>query len=484
MIKLVFLNKYKALPVQVRASFWFLICAFLQKSVSALTTPIFTRMLSTAEYGIYNVFTSWETILNCLITLNLCGGMYAQNIVKLEGEERKAFSSSMQGLNLLLVGVWAIVYSILHIKVNSLLSLSTIQIFCMLTMMWANSVFSFWAVEQRVDLNYRKLVCVTLSLSILSPIASIGLITRMQDKVTARIIGSTIIYAIIGVILFVVQVHQGKVFFSKKNTAYALRFCIPLIPHYLSQMLLNSSDRIMIQKMIGDSEAGIYSLAHSVSFIMTLFNTALLQTIEPWIFKKIKEHNISVIKEVAYPSFVFIAFANVILITFAPEVISFFSPSAYHEAIYVVPPIAMSVFFMFMYSFFALFEFYFEKPHYITIATLCGATTNIILNYIFIKLYGYYAAGYTTLVCFAIYAMMHYLFMKRIANLYLSGEKIYNGLFIIKISVVFLIVSFAVMKSYSNTSIRYMMILLIIVAIFLFRKKAYYKINRLLKIIR
>ena len=45
------ITKYRKCSVQVKASFWFLICAFFQRGISVITTPIFTRLLSTAEYG-------------------------------------------------------------------------------------------------------------------------------------------------------------------------------------------------------------------------------------------------------------------------------------------------------------------------------------------------------------------------------------------------------------------------------------------------
>lgn len=65
------LVKYRSIPVQVKASLWFLICAFLQKGISFITTPIFTRLLSTSEYGQYNVFNSWMNIIIVIVTLNL-----------------------------------------------------------------------------------------------------------------------------------------------------------------------------------------------------------------------------------------------------------------------------------------------------------------------------------------------------------------------------------------------------------------------------
>lgn len=54
-----YLQQYKNLPVQMKASLWFLICSFMQKGIATITTPIFTRILTTAEYGEFSVFNSW-----------------------------------------------------------------------------------------------------------------------------------------------------------------------------------------------------------------------------------------------------------------------------------------------------------------------------------------------------------------------------------------------------------------------------------------
>ena len=81
MIKSV-LNRYKSFPIQVKASLWFLICSFLQKGISTVTTPIFTRIMNTTEYGQYNVFNSWLSIASIFVSLSLTGGVYAQGLVK------------------------------------------------------------------------------------------------------------------------------------------------------------------------------------------------------------------------------------------------------------------------------------------------------------------------------------------------------------------------------------------------------------------
>ena len=168
-----------------------------------------------------------------------------------------------------------------------------------------------------------------------------------------------------------------------------------------------------------------------------------------------------IVKKIAYPAFALVAIVNLILIALAPEIVRFFAPTEYYNAIWIIPPVAMSVFFMFTYTFFAVFEFYFKKTQYITIATLIGAVINIVLNYIFIGVYGYYAAGYTTLFCYILYSLFHYIFMKKIIKDYFENKQIYNGKLILGIIVLFVLSGYLLMITYKMPVIRYGLVFVI-----------------------
>ena len=449
-----FLGKYNSLPVQVKASFWFLICSFMQKGISALATPIFTRLLTPAEYGNFNVFSSWLSIVTIFVSLQLYYGVYTSGLVKFK-EERAVFASSLQGLTLLLTLCWTVVYVISRNFWNNFLGLTTVQVLSMLTMIWTTAVFNFWAAEQRVEYKYRNLVIITILVSILKPVVGVFFVINAEDKVTARILAILLTELICYTGLFWVQLNKGKVFFSKKYWKYSLSFNLPLIPHYLSQTVLSSADRIMIRDMIGSSEAGIYGLAYSVALIMTIFNASLSQSVSPWMYQKIKDKNIAPIGNIAYLTLVLIAVVNLFLICLAPEVISFFAPLSYHEAIWIIPPVAMSVYFMFMYDYFARFEIYYEKTTFMMLASIIGAGLNIALNAVFIRLFGYMAAGYTTLVCYILYVVGHYYMMRQICKTYLDDARAFELKFILLISAVFMCLGFILMGTYKQMFLRY-----------------------------
>lgn len=474
------LKKYSSLPRIVKASFWFLICSVLQKGISVITTPIFTRLMTSSEYGVYNVFISWENILTIFITFNLSYGVYTQGLVKFD-KDKKIFSASMQGLTICLVALWLLIYIPFREFFNNLLNMNTTYMLLMTLTIWISAVFGFWSANQRVNYNYKLLVIITILASIMNPIISIILMNFMDDKVLARILGIAISYMIFYLWMLFEQVAEGKKLYSEKYWGYALRFNIPLIPHYLSQTILSSSDRIMIERMDGKNTAGIYSLAYSISLIMSLFNNALGQTIGPWIYKKIKEKKTDEIARIAYPSLIGIAFINIILIAFAPEVVAIFAPKEYYDSIWVIPPVAMSVYFMFAYDLFAKFEFYYEKTNFISIATAIVAVINILTNFIFIKLFGFIAAGYTTLVCYILYVIFHYYFMNKICkDNHIDNP--YDWKKIIKITSCFMICGFAFLILYHYFFLRYFIIGIMLILVIWKREVIYSYIMKMMKL--
>lgn len=452
------LEKYRKLSVPVKASLWFVVCAVLQKGIGTITTPIFTRIMTPDEYGQFNVFGSWQGIISVFVTLNLNAGVFAQGVVKF-AKERSVFVSALQGLCLLLCLLWSAVYLMAEDFWNHLFGLTTVQMLYMLLMIWLSAVWGFWSMTQRVDFLYRRVVIISLVMSMLTPILGVVMVLNADDKVIARILSILLVQLILYTGLFIRQMLQGKTFFSAKYWRYALAFNIPLIPHYLSGVVLSSSDRIMIQQMVSNEAAGIYSLGCSVAVVMSLFNGSLMQTLEPWLYRKISERQVKDIAPVAYTSFALIGALNILLIAFAPELVAVFAPPEYYEAIWIIPPVTMGGYFTFTYSFFATFEFYFEKTRFIAIATVAGAVVNLWLNYLLIPYFGYLAAGYTTLLCYMIFAGSHYIFMRHVCKKEFTGIKIYNLRIILGITALFMILGGMFALSYNNVLVRYAMLI-------------------------
>lgn len=116
-------NKYIGMSAPVKAAFWFTVCSFLQRGVSMITTPVFTRLLSTEEYGLYSTYLSWESVL--LIVVTLCLYKAIMNLyIKYEDQERVL--SAVCGLEFTLSFIWLVIGVIFREKIGELLGLSPV----------------------------------------------------------------------------------------------------------------------------------------------------------------------------------------------------------------------------------------------------------------------------------------------------------------------------------------------------------------------
>ncbi len=290
-------------------------------------------------------------------------------------------------------------------------------------------------------------------------------------KAEARVLSYVLVQVCIGLIFYIYNAKRGKKFFDKEIWKFALAFNLPLIPHYLAFTVLNQADRIMISRMVDTGKAAIYGVAYSVSMMMTIFTNAINNSFIPYTYKALKSEEYNSIRKNSNTLLIFVGAGCILAMAFAPEIIRVFAAREYYEAIWVMPPVAASVYFMFLYPLFGNVEFYFEKTKYVTIASCSGAIANIILNYIFIKIFGYVAAGYTTLACYIIFAVAHYFFHKRvIIEKKLEIKEIYDIRFIVSFSVIVVVAMVGMTLTYSHTIIRYA-IIVVIMAIAIWKRK-------------
>ena len=465
------INKYNSLSAPIRMSFWLLICSFLQKGIGMITTPIFTRIMEDAEFGRFSVYSSWLNVITVFTTLNISGNCFTRGLV-VNDDQKEKYTSSLLGLTTLLLSFSFLFFVLFNSFIEKITGLSLFLIAMMFIEMFMTATFNFWMNRQRVEFKYRAVVIVTLIFAIIRPLAAVIAITHVDNnvQVEARVAAVAAVDVLLFSWIYIYLFLKGKQFYSKPWKESIL-FCIPLIPHYLSNVLLAQSDRIMIDKYCGTAEAGYYSVAYSIAMVMLIFNSAVSSSFTPWLYKKIKDNQLDRIGKISYSLLAIIAVLNFCLVAIAPELMKIMGPSSYASATWAIPPVTISVYFMFMYDLFAAFQFYYKKTKWITWATLGSALLNIVLNYYCIRLFGYVAAGYTTLICYILYGLLHYYFMKRVTREYLEGYKVYDGKVILGIGICLIVLSTIMTALYDFLAIRLVVLAAIAVATFILRKK-------------
>lgn len=453
------LNKYRFLPLQAKAAFWFTVCQAVQSGSKFLAMPFLVRLLTTEQYGIYSVFASWTSLISIFATLNLNAGVYNNAMFKFP-DRRDSYTSSSQSLSSTATVACFAVYLMFTGFWNDLMGMNSDLVMLMFLQIFLTQSYLLWTARQRYEYRYVNLLVFTALLAVSNtavPIVS-AIMFSQEQRLKVVIYSGVIVQSLFGLAFMIYNYIEGKCFYNREFWEYALSFNLPLIPHYLSGMVLGQADRVMIRRYIGDSEAGIYGFTYNISLVMHIVTGSINSAIIPYTYNKLSKRDYKALKPTVNFLIFMVGGMCLAFSAVAPELFKIVATEDYFEAVYLVPVICLSTYFSFLYSMFCNIEFFFEENKFITAASLIGAIANIILNYIFMQIFGYFAAGYTTLFCYILFSVSHYIFMRKVCRKHIDGDKVYDEKTILVMSVIFVIAAFGMMAIYDYPIIRYSLI--------------------------
>lgn len=407
------LEKYRKIPVQAKLTVWTFVCMCIQRGISVLTVPLFTRLMSTEQYGQYSVYTSWLNIVSIFTSLRLYAGVYNKGLTKYK-DDMDGFALSMQYTTTILTGICTVIYLIFRKQFNALTDMSTPITLLMFAELCMTTPLQFWSVKQRYNFKYKSVVLATVVLTLLNPALGFIGVCLNEEKGIARIVSAALAQICVGCVFYAVNLKSGKFRFNREYSKFAIKFNLPLIPHYFSEYILNQSDRVMIQKLCGYSEAALYSVAYNAGMILTIVSSSINQALVPWLYQSLDKRDYEAIRKNTNAIGIMVGVILCAFILFAPEAVLILGGSRYAEAKYVIPPVTISIYFLFWYTLFANVEFYCDKNKYTMYISMFGAVLNIGLNYIFMQIFGYVAAAYTSLFCYMVYSIGHFVLMERV----------------------------------------------------------------------
>lgn len=394
-------KKYK------KASFCYLIGNFFNKGLAFLTIPIFTRLLSTTDYGIINTYSSWAGILSMIVGFAM--HMSIRNAFVDYKDDTESYLSTIIKFTLLSsLGFMLIFYAVVKIlRINISLSLVFICLFHSV----ASSIIEDVSCYFMMKYNYIKRTILMILPNLISVCVAIFLISYIlkKDLYLGKIIPEALTIIIFAIILSVCYTKKGF------NTAYikhALKISVPLILHGAALNILSNSDRIMITWLADASQSGIYSIVYSFGMITYAITVSIDGIWIPWFTNKMKEKSYDEINYITKDYIKLITYIMCVLIIVSPEILKILASKSYWEGIKLIPIIIVANFLFFAYNIYSNLEHYYKKSNQITALTILAAVLNLVLNYIFIPKFGYVAAAFTTTISYFVIFILHSIYSK------------------------------------------------------------------------
>jgi O-antigen/teichoic acid export membrane protein len=408
------LAKVNNLPASAKASFWFVVSNVALKGISFITTPIFTRLLNVEDYGTTSVFVTWESIICVFATLHLASGVYNVAMTKFADDIDRYTTSMFWLTSLLSTVVYGLVLGF-NTLFPQVFELSNVYLAFMWLQSLCNAFVSFWLLQKRFHYKYKPIIAYSAASAILGPtIAIVAIHLFPENMAMAKVIGSYIFGICFGIVIFIRLMRKGKFSLSAHYWKFALKFNIPLIPHYLSDILLGGAGKLMIDRMVDRASAGIYAISNSIAGTLSIITGAINSTLIPETMKAVQSREHGRLRKMIsiYAMIIAVCCAGIML--FGREVVLILASEKYLAAFDYVAPLVVTAYQGFLYGIIGNMLYYYEKTLVLSFTTITAAIANITLNFVGITLLGPVAVGYTTLITSLLKLIMVYCFASKV----------------------------------------------------------------------
>lgn len=379
----------------------------LIKGINFLTLPLFSRLLSPEEFGVYNVFASYDAILFVLIGLALHASLQSANL-EFRGQINR-YTSSVTLIYMLIGGTLLTVAVLFRQQLAGLLGIPSVAVTLLVLGSFATAVVTLYNTRVSLDYAYKKYLLVSACSSVANVGVSLLLILTVfrENRALGRIIGSVVPLFLISLALLFSFYRKALPKVSKVFWRFGVTYSLPIVPHGISQVLLGQCDRIMIRAMVSDAAAGIYALAGNIKLVLVIITDSIGTAWTTWFYSQMDAGNKEAIQKRAaqLTGLFFILTAG--LMALSPELVWILGGKEYELSKFVAIPMVLDAFILFLYNIIVPSEYYAKKTTYIMAGTMAAAVVNIVLNYIFIRRFGFIAAAYTTLASYVFYVALH-----------------------------------------------------------------------------
>lgn len=387
------------------------------QGTTLVVMPFISRALGTNNYGILSIYATWASLFSSVFSLQVHSSI-AVSRRDFSEEKQLKYQSSILFLALLAFLTFALVSLSILPFLADWLGLTKVLLLILIFYVFGEIMVSFITTKFTYEFKAKYNFILTCVLSFSTTLLSFLLLRCFNKEINyyARVLGLSIPYFLIGIVVSILVFCKGKCFFSKEYWKYCLVLSLPIIFHSVSSIVLNQSDKIMLQRFLSSSDVGIYGLAFSFASVVTVIWSALNNSYVPFFYdyeKDKKFDSVKALNEKYVEVFTIVVSGFLLLTNFVYKI---YADESFHYGLKYIPFFVLSSYMTFVYSFSVNYEFFCKKTKTIAFATIITGLVNIALNFILIPLCGQIGAAIATLASHVLLALFHHFFCLHISK--------------------------------------------------------------------
>lgn len=389
----------------LRDSVIYAIPSIVSRGLAVILIPLYTRVLSPADYGAFDLLSAFAVLVNLTVALEVSQGVARFYSGEQNAERRVAYASSAFWFTLLCYAVFLAITLIFSSALSLLVmgrdgmetafQVGVIYIFI-------NGIFYLLQNQFRWELRSAHYAIVSMIVSVSTAVLAVILTYVWTWGLVGLLIGMAG-GAFLGVLYGLWYLRGSFCFqFDRARLQEMLVFSAPLVPSGISVFVSQYIDRLMINHYLSLDDVGLFGIGFRVASIVGLVIVGFQGALTPLIYAHYRDP--ATPEQLARIFRIFVSFALLLFFVvsvFAKEIMTVLTAPAYYDAanivVFLVPAILLSNMYIFAPG--TAIE---KKTHIILWINVGGAFLNVILNAAMIPNFGIEGASVAKLISYGV----------------------------------------------------------------------------------
>ncbi len=395
---------------------------FCTQFLSFFLLPLFTALLSTEEYGYFDLYSTYAWLLSIFLTLQLENGMFRFLIDK---RDDKDGIKNIISNGIIMILMQLIFFFVLFFIGSKYVCIKNIEYIFIMTIGTA-----LLNLMLQIARGVGKNIEYSIS-SIIYGVSNVVFCIVFIKILSLKLLGIVLAYVLSNLIASVYLVVKIKIYkyidfrvLSKNKVKELIVYSFPLIPNSISSWIMSISDKVMISFLLGVSFNGIYSISTKFSMLLShVFTVFSLSWTESASMSSGDDDRNSYFSKIINNIFLICSFICIIMLAAMPIIFKLLVEESYSSAYTYIPILICA-------SFFELFSILIggvfialKLPKQIATTTIIGGLINIAINILFLKKYGLIVACISTLVSYMYISVTRYIKISKYLKIKLDSYK-------------------------------------------------------------
>ncbi len=402
-------------------SFIYMLGGLASSIASIILLPVYTRFLTTTDYGILEIIDNIRGQLKVILLAGLMPAI-AKFYKEADSENtQKGIVSTSFWFIFSFSLVW-IICLFLFDKPSARYLLGGVELVLYIDLgiilLFIQAIFT----TGNTYLNIRKLSKLFLITSLIKLALNIGanlyFIVALRLGAKGMLLGELISSGVIGIFLIAYLIAHNGAHFRFSLLGRMLKFGLPFIPNVFGAALMHGADRSLLRPWWPSvSDIGIYGLGYRFPFMLNflilgsfgrIWNASVMYDVA-----KQEDHQRTYARITTYFMTLYVL-CQYFLVIMAPTVIKVLAAPEYFQAWSVVQIIGLGMCFYSLHQFFITGAYIKSKTWYLPISYIVSALVNITLNWYFLPKYGYIAAAWDTAATYLTFSVVGFFLFRKI----------------------------------------------------------------------